>query len=160
MREAFHDGALAQDDLRYDRTQLPPGLIRAERILHHGGLAGAVDEPLERDVVLRAKGHALALAMVREDDHVVRPVRGLGRVSDPAESPIDATQDVERVVALDTGMVRHLVVADERGIDDGAAGVGVGDHRLHGDVTQDHDRDGAQQRVAHTTMHARDDVTA
>ena len=98
--------------------------------------------------------------MIGQHDDVVRAVRGLGGVRYAPERPVDPAQHVERVVALDAGVVCDLVVADERGVDDGAARVGVGDDGLDGDVAEDHDGDGAQQRVADATVHARDDVPA
>ncbi|MFM9124945.1 MAG: AMP-binding enzyme, partial [Actinomycetota bacterium] len=57
-------------------------------------------------------------------------------------------------------MVGDLVVADERGVEDGTARVGVADHGLDGDVAEDDHGDGAQERVAEAALHAGHDVAA
>ena len=158
--DALQHRALAHDELGDGRAQLAPPLIGAKRVLHDVGLAGLVHELRQGDAVLGEKRHALTLPVIRQDDDVVRTVSGLCRMCDATERLVDAAQHVEGVVALDTGVMRDLVVADKRRVDDGASGVGIGDYGLHRDIAQDHHRDGTQQRVADAAMHARDDVAA
>ena len=64
---------------------------------------------------------ALRLAVVGEDDDLVRPRRVAARALDPAELLVELAQRLERVGPLEPGVVRDLVVARERRVDRGPA---------------------------------------
>ena len=64
---------------------------------------------------------ALRLAVVGEHDDLVRARRVAARALDAAELLVELAQRLERVGALEAGVVRDLVVARERRVDGGPA---------------------------------------
>ena len=81
----------------------------------------AADELLEPVAVPLLERRALRLAVVREDDDLVRARRVAAGARDPAELLVELAQRFERVRALEPGVVRDLVVAREGRVHRGSA---------------------------------------
>ncbi len=77
----------------------------------------ALDELVEAVAVSLLEGRALRLAVVGEDDDLVRPRRVAARELDVAEVVVELAQRLEGVGALEARVVRDLVVARERRVD-------------------------------------------
>ena len=92
------------------------------------GVDRAADQVVEAVAVALLEGRALRLAVVGEDDDLVRPRRVAAGAVDAAELLVELAQRLERVAALEPGVVRDLVVAREGRVDRGAAPEHVGDH--------------------------------
>ena len=81
------------------------------------GRERALDELVEPVAVSLLERRALRLAVVGEHDDLVRARREPAGVLDPAELLVELAQRLERVGALEPGVVRDLVVARERRVD-------------------------------------------
>ena len=117
-----------------------------------------VDQLVEAVAVTLLEGRALGLPVVGEDDDLVRARRVAARALDAAELLVELAQRLERVAALEPGVVRDLVVAGEGGVDGGAALEHVGDDGVHRQVADEHADAGADERVLHAAVAAREDV--
>ena len=104
------------------------------------------------------EGRALRLAVVGEDDDLVRARRVPAGAVDAAELLVELAERLERVGPLEPGVVRDLVVAREGRVDRGAALEHVGDHGVHGQVADEDADAGADERVLDAAMAARADV--
>ena len=124
----------------------PATLPRAQR---------ALDELVEPVAVALLERRALRLPVVGQDDDLVRPRRVAARALDAAELLVELAQRLERVGALEAGVVRDLVVARERRVDRGAAAHHVGEHAEHDQVADDHAHRRAQQRIDAAAVPAR-----
>ncbi len=166
-------GDVARADGR--RCLLPTAVAGrlAQGRAHHGGALVAVGDALdvargqraphqlvERVAVALLEGRALGLAVVREDDDLVRPRRVLAGPLEPAELLVELAQRLERVGTLEPGVVGDLVVARERRVHGGTAGHHVGEHAVHDQVAHDDAHAGADERVGAAAMTPRPDVAA
>ena len=93
--------------------------------------------------------------MVGEDHDPVRPGPVLGRVLDPREHRVEASQDPVRRRPVDAGVMSHLVVGEERRIHRRDAEVDVAHHRVDGQQLEVHVRPGAHEQIAEMRMDAR-----
>ena len=100
----------------------------------------------------------MRLAVVGEDDERVRPRRVAVRALDPPELLVELPQRLERVLALETGMVGDLVVAREGRVDRGPAFHHVGEDAVHDQVADDDTHRRAQERVHAAAVAPRPDV--
>ena len=100
----------------------------------------------------------LRLAVVGEDDDLVRPRRVRARALDPAELLVELPQRLERVRALEPRVVRHLVVARERRVDGRPPAHHVRDHAEDDQVADDHAHRRPHERVDAAAMAAGPDV--
>ncbi|CAM5710809.1 hypothetical protein SALBM135S_06453 [Streptomyces alboniger] len=121
--------------------------VRALRPARHGQTAAGPDEVAEGEAVAGLEGLAGALAVVGEDHDPVGARRVLGHLLQEREGAVEPPQDLVDIPAARPGVVRHLVVRDEVGVDRAAPREHVpedgGDHH----VTLDDGREGADQRV-------------
>ena len=81
----------------------------------------ALDQVVEPVAVALLERRALGLAVIGEDDDLVRARRVAARALDPRELLVELAQRLERVGALEPGVVGDLVVAREGRVD-GRAG--------------------------------------
>ena len=111
--------ALARGDLRQERVHegrtLGLGLGLDDRRAAAHQLADVLAEAL---AVALEERRAEALAVVRQDDELVRPRRLLGRLDQRRDRPVDAVERLERLDALRPAVVGELVVVGEVGVDD------------------------------------------
>ena len=138
-----------------DRVVLAPGL-------HVHVLRGAerAHEVLEGQAVALQERRALRLAVVGEHDQAVGARRVGQRRVHARDLAVHLGQHRQRVGALDAGMVGHLVVGQERGVDHRPAGHQVAHHRRHLQVALDHGAEGAHQGVLARAVDARLHVAA
>ena len=161
VARAHHDDVLVGDVVLLPLLLLPRRAGRlAERVADHRALlvaAGhvvdaaarerALDELVEPVAVALLEGRSLGLAVVGEDDERVGPRRvDAGRL-DPAELLVELAQRLERVGALETGVMRDLVVARERRVDRGPALHHVLEDAVDDQVAHEHAERAAHQRV-------------
>ena len=123
-------------------------------------LERALDEILQGVAVALLERGALRLAVVGEDDDLVRPGRVPPRALDAPELLVELAQRLEGVGALEPGVVGDLVVAREGRVDGGAPAHHVGQDAEHDQVAHDHAHRPAQQRVDPAAVAARLDVAA
>ena len=88
----------------------------------------ALDELVEPVAVALLERRALGLAVVGEDDDLVRARRVAARALDAPELLVELAQRLERVGALEAGVVGDLVVAGEGRVDRGPPAHHVGEH--------------------------------
>ena len=144
-----------------------------ERVPDHGALlvtaceavdAAARERPLDELVdpvaVALLERRALRLTVVGEDDDLVRPRCVGASALDAAELLIELAQRLERVGALEAGVVRHLVVARERRVDGGPTLHHVLEDAVDDQVADEHAERAAHQRVVAAAMAARLHVAA
>ena len=113
----------------------------------HATLDGAVDEVLEGAAVALQEGGALALAVVGQDDEVVRAGRQRAGAVQPGDLAVELLEDLERVGPGDPGVVGDLVVGHERRVGHGDPHVHVGHQRGHVEVAAHDGLRHAQERV-------------
>ena len=123
-------------------------------------LERALDQLVEAVAVALLEGRALRLAVVGEHDELVGPGREPAGPGDAAELLVELAQGLQRVGALEPGVVRDLVVAREGRVDGGTAAHHVGQHAVDDQVADDHAQRGAQERVEAAAVPAGDDVAA
>ena len=102
------------------------------------GLERALDEVVEAVAVALLERRALRLAVVGEDDDLVRTRRVAAGALDAVELLVELAQRLHRVGALEPGVVRDLVVARERRVHGRAAAHHVGQHAVDDQVAHDH----------------------
>ena len=120
----------------------------------------ALDQLVEAVAVALLEGRALRLPVVGEDDDLVRPRRVAARALDLREVVVELAQRLERVGALEAGVVRHLVVARERRVDGGPPAHHVGEHAGHDQVAHEDAERRPHQRVDAAAVAARPHVAA
>ena len=108
---------VARGDLGHARVEGGQALVGVRVLGADLAAAVALDDVLEAFAVALAEGRALALAVVGEHDQLVRPRPVLGGRGDPLDREVDAPQHRERVRPLQPGVVRDLVVGQERRVD-------------------------------------------
>ena len=135
--------------LRQERVGRPGGLLQTRRRGHGDVAAGhqGPDQLLQRLAVPLPEGGALALAVVREDDELIRP-RGVRRrrLQHPDEV-VEAGQRGQRLRPGRTGVVGDLVVVGEVAVQRRGPGHHLLDDQPGVEVAQQHVRDGPQQHV-------------
>ena len=120
----------------------------------------ALDELVEPVAVPLLERRALRLPVVREDDDLVRPRRVPARAVDAAELLVELPQRLERVDALEAGMVGHLVVAREGRVDGGTPFHHVREDAVDDQVADDDAHRRAQERIDPAPVTARPHVAA
>ena len=96
--------------------------------------------------------------MIGEDDELVRPRRVAAGALDAPELLVELPQRLERVCALEPGVVGDLVVARERRVDRGPPLHHVGEDAVHDQVADDDAHRRAQERIDAAAVAARPDV--
>jgi hypothetical protein len=138
-------GGVARRELGHAGVEGRQPLVAA----HVGGpyVAAAVapDELLQRLAVALEERRALALAVVGEHDEAIGPRRMRDGGGDRGDRPVDPAQHGQGVRALDARVMGHLVVGQERRVDDGAAGQDVRRDRRDLEVELDDRRVAASQ---------------
>ena len=128
-----------------------------------GDAAGAAGRPhhlLEGLSVAVAEGFALRLPVVGEHHEPVG-ARGVGAgPGDPGDLAIEVAEHGEAVLALDPGVVRHLVVGEKGRVDRRPPGEDVADHGGDLQVALDDGRPGADQGIGTGAPDPRPDVIA
>ena len=87
------------------------------------------DDLAEALPVALLERRAEALAVVRQDDELVRARRILGRLGEDRDRRVDAVERLERLDPLGSAVVGQLVVVGEVGVDDVRAAVHLVDDR-------------------------------
>ena len=113
-------------------------LVAAGDARHLAARQRSLDELVEPVAVALLERRALGLAVIGEHDDLVRPRGVAARAGDAAELLVELAQRLQRVRALEAGVVRDLVVARERRVDRGAAAHHVGQHAEDDQVAHDH----------------------
>src|SRR5207249_3920979 len=117
-----------------------------------------VDELLDALVVPLTKCRARTLPVVGKHNEAIASRRVRGGL---LEEPDDAVQSAERIESLDafgTGMVGDLVVVHEIDIDERGRAIHLLDDQGRADVTQEHVRCRARQRIGKAAIPARLEV--
>ena len=120
----------------------------------------ALDELVEAVSVALLERRALRLPVVGEDDDLVRPRRVAAGALDLRELVVELAQGLERVGALETRVVRHLVVARERRVDGRPPAHHVGEHARDDQVAHEDAQRRPHQRVDAAAVAARKHVAA
>ncbi len=120
----------------------------------------ALDQIVEAIPVALLEGRALGLPVVGEDDDLVRPGGVAERSLDLVELVVELAQRLERVRALEAGVVRDLVVAREGRIDGRSPAHDVGEHARDDQVAHEDAERSSHQGVDAATVPARLDVAA
>ena len=115
----------------------------------------AADELAEAHAVALQERLAEALAVVGEDDELVRPRGLLGRLDQRRDRPVDAVERLERLDPLGAAVVGQLVVVGEVGVDDVRAAVHLLDDQRDVDVAEEDVAGGAHAGVLHAAVHLR-----
>ena len=123
-------------------------------------LTRALDELLEAVAVALLEGGALRLTVVGEDDDLVRTGRVAARAVDAPELLVELPQRLERVRALEPGVVGDLVIARERRVHRGPAAHHVAEHAVDDQVAHDHAHRRAHERVEAASVASRLHVAA
>ena len=118
----------------------------------------ALDEVVEPVAVALLERRALRLPVVGEDDDLVRPRRVAARALDAPELLVELAQRLQRVGALEPGVVRDLVVAREGRVDRGAALHHVREDAVDDQVADDDAHRRAHERVDAAAVAARPNV--
>ena len=122
------------------------------------------DELGERLAVPVLERRPLRLSVIGQHDDPIRPGRPSDRPLEPGDLAIDVAQHPQGVLAKRSGMVRHLVVAEEVDVDRVAALRHVVQHPFDAHVAADDRGEGPQQRIrpvpAHARLHAALDLVA
>ena len=118
----------------------------------------ALDQVGEAVPVALLEGRALRLAVVGEDDDLVRPRRVAAGQLDVREVVVELAQGLERVGALEPRVVRHLVVARERRVDGRPPAHHVGEDARDDQVAHEDAERPPHQRVDAAAMAARKHV--
>src|SRR5215210_932177 len=124
---------------------------------HAPGREAAGDQVVEPVAVALAERRALRLTVVGEDDDVVRPGRVAACPLDHAEALIELAQRLERVLALEPGVMRDLVVAGEGRVYGRGAARHVLEDGMDDEVADEHAHPGSDQGIAAPTLPARPD---
>ena len=103
---------------------------------------------------------ALRLAVVGQHDDLVRPRRVPARARDARELLVELAQRLQRVGALEPGVVGDLVVAGERRVDRGTPVHHVGQDAEDDEVADEHAHRRAHERIDAAAVPARADVAA
>ena len=153
--------ALAAGDLGEEGVH-EGGPLGLGRRLHDGGApAHQVAHDLAQALpVALLEREAEALAVVGQDDELVRPrriLRGLGERPDRLVDPIER---LERLHPLRAAMVGELVVVGEVRVDHVRAAVHLLDDQRDVDVAQEHVARGTHAGVLHAAVHLRRDARA
>ena len=111
------------------------------------GGKGALDEIVEAVAVALLEGRTLGLAVVGEDHDLVGTGRVADRSLDAAELLVELPQRLQRVGALEAGVMGDLVVARERRVDRRPALHQVGKDAEHDEVADDHAHRASHERV-------------
>ena len=135
-------------------------LVTADERRDVGRFERPGDEVVEPVAVSLLEGCALRLAVVGEDDDLVRAGCVAARTGDAAELVVELAQRLERVGALQPGVVGDLVVARERRVDRGPPAHHVRQHRLHDQVAHDDAHRRAHEGVDAAAVPARLHVAA
>ncbi len=130
------------------------------RLLVMRDVSGPAHEFLEGLSPALPEGWALGLSVIGEDDEGVGPGRVFGRHLDASELSIHTPQDPQGVVALGSGVMRHLVVGQQVRVDDRPSGIDVADHRLDLQIALHHAGPGAHQRIDEPAVDPGHEVTA
>ncbi len=120
----------------------------------------ALDEVVEPVPVALLEGRALCLPVVGEDDQLVGPRRVAAGTLDLGELVVELAQRLERVGALEAGVVGDLVVAREGRVDRRSAPHEVGEHARDDQVADEHAESPSHQGVDAAAVAARPDVAA
>ena len=128
--------------------------------LHRLRAARALDQVLQALPVAVQEGLSLRLTVVGEDDQVIGALSVGGRCGDAGDLPVHAAQRREGIHPLDAGVVRHLVVGQERRVPDRPARVEVSDHGGDLEVALDHRAPRPHQRVRERPLDPRANVAA
>ena len=94
--------------LQHRRHVDVPGAVRGHELVGQVG---------QRETVFLQEGRALALPVIGEDEEVVRARRFPGHALQMGEDLVEGGQDLQRVLAVDPGVMRHLVIAEEGVVD-------------------------------------------
>ena len=135
-------------------------LVTAAEVLDVGSLDRALDELVQPVAIALLERGALGLAVVGEDDDLVRPRRVPARAVDSRELLVELAERLHRVRALETAVVRDLVVAGERRVDRRAAAHQVGQDAVDDQIADDHAHRGTHERVRTAAVAARTHVAA
>ena len=100
------------------------------------------------------EGRPLRLAVVGQDDDLVRAGDESRGPLDPPDLAVEVTQHGQGVDAFGPGVVGDLVVAEHVDVDGSAPLAHVVDHTLHRHVAGDHRRERAQQGVDPASLDA------
>ena len=130
-------------------------LVASEQRLHRPRLDRAANEVVEPVPVALLERRALGLPVIGEDDDLVRARSVSAGARDPAELLVELAERLERVVPLETGVVRDLVVAEKRRVDGRTAAKHVRDHREDDQVAEDDAHRRAQERIGSAPVSAR-----
>ena len=122
-------------------------LVASEKRLHRPRLDRAANQVVQRVPVALLERRALGLPVIGEDDDLV----GARSVSaGPRDSPellVELAERFDRVVPLETGVVRDLVVAGQRRVNGGTAAEHVRDHREDDEVAEEDAHGRTQERI-------------
>ena len=153
--------ALGPRDLGQERVDERAALGGGRRLDHRRAAAHQVEDHLAQAlaVALLERG-AQALAVVRQDDELVRPRRVGGGLLERREGAVDAVERLERLHALGPAVVGELVVVGEVGVDHVGAAVHLVDDQRDVDVAEQHVAGGPHARVLEAAMHLRHDARA
>ena len=105
------------------------------------------DHLAEALAVALEERRAQALAVVGQDDELVRPGRVLGRLHDGPDRRVDAVERLERLDPLRAAVVGELVVVREVRVDHVRPAVHLGDDQRGVHVAQEHVARGAHPGV-------------
>ena len=115
-------------------------------------------ELVEPVAVALLERRPLRLAVVGEDDELVRPGGVAAGALDAPELLVELPQRLEGVLALEAGVMGDLVVAREGRVDRGPPLQHVGEDAVDDEVADEHAHRRAQQRVDAAPVAARPDV--
>ena len=135
-------------------------LVAAGDARHVAPRERALDQLLEAVAVALLERRALRLPVVGEHDDLVRPRRVAAGPLDVGEVVVELAQGLERVGALEAGVVGDLVVARERGVDRGTPAHHVGEHAGDDQVAHEDAQRRSHQRVDAAAVPARAHVPA
>ena len=121
---------------RNEFTKIEPSALRLGLDQRRPAAHQAPDELAEADAVALQERLAEALAVVGQDDELVRPGRLVGRLDERRDRRVDAVERLERLDPLGTAVVGQLVVVGEVGVDDVGAAVHLLDDQRHVDVAE------------------------
>ena len=133
-------------------------LVSAADARHLSLRERALDELVEPVAVALLEGRPLRLPVIREDDDLVWPRRVPPGALDAPELLVELAQRLQRVGALEPGVMRDLVVAREGRVDRGAALHHVREDAVDDQVADDHAHRRAHERIDAAAVAARPDV--
>ena len=118
-----------------------------------------LDELVEPVAVPLAEGRSLRLAVIGQDDELVRACGVAAGALDAPELLVELPQRFERVLAFEAGVVRDLVVAREGRVDRRPPLHHVAEDAVDNQVADDDAHRRPQERIGAAPMAARADVT-